>query len=166
MNHLDDLDNFAYGLDIRAARGTFLPLPTRKNSDGKWIITREEKDVSTTSPSSAGNVYEEFESTKPVTKVDKWSRELLDISTRNSLVSMKKGKKLMPLLITDISELEDKFAEGTGFNIVYKPQDWDGTSKYGEKPFEVDYYIGNYRNNVANDLNRNRIRSPLTELEL
>ena len=167
LRKLEDANNFLCTVDIRRCRPSILPLPGRRCVEGRWVVERPEGGVSTTAPESLGVVYDdEPVHTKELTRVDKWKRDLLDITNRNNMINMKQGAKVIPLLLKDVESFEDSLADGREFSILAKPQEWDGTQTYGTKPFESELYVGNYAPMAADDLSRGRVRTPLTENEL
>ena len=162
---LEDMDNFICAIDVKKSRNAILPLPVRKEVDGKWVIERSEGIQGTVAPESLGMVYTAVD-TKPITKVDKWKRELLDITNKNNMINMKQGTKVIPLLVKDIAHFEDKLADGAEYTIYSKPQEWEGSSLYSEKPFESENYIGNYEKAFSEEIDRNKLRTPMTDLEM
>jgi len=162
LKRLEDLDNFICAVDIRKSRSTIAPLPIMKTADGRWTVERSQTKESTTAPQSVGPVYRNIED-KPITKVDKWKRELLDITNRNNMINMKQGTRVIPLLVKEVARLEDRLADGAEFTIYSKPQEWGSTSVYNEKPFEAENYIGNYETESLSEIARNRIRTPMTD---
>jgi hypothetical protein len=50
-----------------------------------------------------------------------WQRRLLDLTTRNKLLSMPEGAKAVRLLCSDVGALEDRLAEGKKIKIVALP---------------------------------------------
>ena len=166
LKRLDDAENFVCAVDVRRARFTIKPLPTRRMVDGEWVVDREEAEEATSAPSAAGAVYEDPAPKGPATRVDAWKRDLLDITNRNSLLNMKNGAKAIPLMVADVGGFENLLADGKELTLLPKPQDWDGQAVYGEFPFECERYIGNYAPNAAGDVARGRLCTPLTEGEL
>lgn len=164
LERLEDTDSFICAVDIRKARNTIAPLPTRRFENGVWVADRDEDDRRVAAPKSIGEVYEEVEE-RPLTRVDMWKRDLLDTSTRNPLVNMKVGAKAVPLLVSDTALFEDIFFNGSQFLIMSKPQDWDGAKIYAERPFETEAYVGNYAKSCVDEINRGWIRTPLTDGE-
>ena len=164
LERLDDTDSFICAVDVRKARNTIAPLPTRRFENGVWVADRDEDTHRAAAPKSVGEVYEEAEE-RPLTRVDMWKRDLLDISSRNPLVNMKVGAKAVPLLVSDTSLFEDLFYNGEQLLIMPKPQDWDGAKTYAERPFETEAYVGNYARSCAEEIGRGWVRTPLTEAE-
>jgi len=161
---LEDADNFICAIDIMKARTTVRPLPVKKELGGGWVIERGEGMQGTTAPQSLGQVYTAVDG-KPLTKVDRWKRELLDITNKNNMINMKQGSKVIPLLIKDISRFEDELADGYEYTIYPKPQEWEGTAMYNQRPFESELYIGNFEKASVEEMSRNRLRTPLTDVE-
>ena len=164
LSKLEDADSFICTVDIRRTRTMITPLPVRKLVDGEWVVEREERESITYAPSPADEIYADMES-RQLTRVDRWKRDLLDITNRNNMINMKQGTKVVPLLTSDISSFEDGLARGEEFTLLPRPQEWDSAKAYGERPFESENYIGNYASSASDELSRRRIRTPMTELE-
>lgn len=158
---LEQPEKFICAVDIARARPSILPLPSRRMVDGRWVVERGE--VTVTAPESVGTVYDMPESNRQVTRVDRWKRELLDITNRNNMVSMKQGTKVTPLMVGDVAGFENALSAGSEFTILPRPQEWDGTQNYGARPFETELYMGNYGQMAADDMSRGRVRTPMTE---
>lgn len=166
LKRLEDADRFVCSVDIRRCRHTILPLPGKRWEDGRWVVEREERRETTSSPGSVGEVYIPNDISRELTRVDRWKRDLLDITNRNNMINMKQGTKVAPLLLKDVSSFEDEFSGGREFIVLSKPQEWDGNQIYGERPFETELYVGNYATMAADDMSRGRIRTPMTDTEL
>lgn len=166
LRRLEDADSFICSVDIARSRELIRPLPSRRIENGEWVVERDEAKVSTTAPSPVGDVYDIPETGRPITKADRWKRELLDITNRNNMINMKQGTKVAPLLIKDVSSFEDALVNGAEFSILPRPQEWNGYQEYGARPFETELYIGNYSSMAGGDLSRGYIRTPMTEKDL
>jgi len=162
---LEDADNFICAIDIKKARTAIRPLPVKKKVDGEWVIERDEGKQGTTAPDSLGQVYTTVDE-RPLTKVDRWKRELLDITNKNNMINMKQGSKVIPLLVKDIAHFEDELADGSEYTIYAKPQEWEGTALYNERPFESENYIGNFEQAFNDEIARKKLRTPLTDTEM
>ncbi len=90
-----------------------------------------------------------------------WKRGLLDLSTRNCLLRMKTGKKLLPLIIPDIGLLEELLLGGGRFVLAPKPSEWDGARRYRKDPFETERYIGSCDESLSEDIRNGILHSPL-----
>lgn len=105
LSKLDDQNSFMYAVDIAAARIKVPPLPVR--TAGGWSVSYSG------GPSGAPVEVERAAplpgSGSPTSRTEMWKRELLDTTTRNYLISMKAGSRVLPLLVTDGPGLEDAF---------------------------------------------------------
>ncbi len=164
LKRLEDAESFSCAVDIRKSRPAIRPLPTRRYENGVWSVEKDEFDTRSSAPKEVGEVYEAAED-RALTRVDIWKRDLLDITTRNPLVSMKVGAKAVPLLVGNTSEFGEAFAKGAQFTLMPKPQDWDGAGIYSERPFETETYVGNYAGSFGDELSRGWIRTPLGEAD-
>ena len=54
-------------------------------------------------------------------RLERWQRQLLDLSTRNRLLHVKPGATAIPLICPQPARLEDELADGASFRIVSKP---------------------------------------------
>ena len=54
-------------------------------------------------------------------RLDRWQRKLLDLTTRNRLLSLKHGAATIRLVCPAPADLEDRLAEGTSFRVVGMP---------------------------------------------
>ena len=50
-------------------------------------------------------------------KITMWERKLLDLDLRNQLINMRLTKKVIPLFVSSLSDLEDKLSDGKDFVI-------------------------------------------------
>ena len=79
-------------------------------------------DVSEINPPTTPQV-EPDGSEAATSRLDRWSRRLLDLTLRNRLLNFKETKKTIPLLVTDIWSLEDVLAEGVNLEVLPRPRD-------------------------------------------
>lgn len=160
-----DADSFLTGIDISLARAIIRPMPSRVLKNNIWVIedgaAGAEPPADLTGAGQADRAFAE----RNTTTFDRWKNDLLDLSARNNLLNAKVGKKVVPLLVADIGELENKLADGQWFDLKEKPQEWDGASEYGKKPLEAECYIGNAGMTSAGDLNGHVLRTALPEEE-
>ncbi len=162
LSRLDDFESFVCAVDIAAARTSIRPMPTRTLVDGRWVVDRSQLEDGCVPQFTPEQIYED-PALRNLTRVDRWKRELLDIGTRNSLINMRVGTKTVPLMLSEIASFEDLFSTGKEFFIHPKPQDWTGEEAYLARPFEAEFYIGNYAAASSADIKRGWIRTPLTE---
>lgn len=161
LREIDDADDFICAVDIRAARQTIKPLPAVETVEGRWIIDKKDEKSHTTAPKPVSEIYEDIEA-RSLTVLDRWKRDLLDITGRNPLINMKQGKKTVPILITDTIELMEALVTERSFEILSRPQLWDGAQGYERSPFEQESYIGNYKNISRDEMVHGRLHTPLS----
>jgi hypothetical protein len=53
----------------------------------------------------------------PATRLDRWKRNLLDLSMRNRLLNFRDTKKKLRILCPDLASLEDALADGDKFQV-------------------------------------------------
>lgn len=98
-------------------------------------------------------------------RVDAWRRDLLDITVRNNLISMRAGTRILPLLVTDCRSLENEMQAERTFTILPRPDGWNGGEPYAKHPFEPGSYMGGYAGTAADEMSRGYLRSPLPAKE-
>lgn len=54
----------------------------------------------------------------PAGRIDRWQRKLLDLSLRNRLLNFRPTKQTVPIMCPDVSELEDRLADGARMRLV------------------------------------------------
>ena len=142
---LANYSSFNGVIDIRRARmGNVKPMPLEKRDTGFFELEHHDlKENELTGLSekqieeiSIGDLKDE-----KISKLTQWERKLLDLSTRNPLISI--SKKAIPLLVNGLNEIEDAFAENAEYKLRPVPEEWiirgvneillpEGRSKLGE----------------------------------
>jgi len=164
MNHLNDANCFVCAVDVKRSRNTVVPMPTRRMVDGRWAIVREERKSQTIAPDKV-LLDHSVPLDAPLSKRDQWERKLLDVTSNNALISLRMGKKLLPLLMKDVAKFENHLSNGKEFSVKSKPQEWTGEEEYGKLPFESEAYIKNFEKASTLELEKQLIRTPLTDSE-
>lgn len=166
---LNDPAAFVLAIDVKRTRFSGIrPIPQRILNGLQWEIVenKTEEETSYASPQhitayDLSGIDEEI----TVTKQLLWERKLLDLSLRNNLLNIRMTKNTLQLMSADLYLLEDALADGSEFQILSKPADWDNPL----------YQFGLYRSPAANDpvdalvkseLSQNRLRTHLEEGEL
>lgn len=130
MTKLSSVSDFVMAIDVYAARlKNIRSLPSRVSDGG--IVTIEQVDRRdseiTEAPKALGitNVEVPVHSARKIsTKKELWESKLLDISTRNILLSLpSSGAKALAVMSSHIDELEDAISDGHEFNLFSVP-DW------------------------------------------
>ena len=93
-----------------------------------------------------------------------WERKLLDTSLRNSLVNMRMGKRVLPLVSFGINKLEDYMQEGKNFRVAAFPEEKKPEPEEG-RIFDSSLYPA-LQPTVEQGLLGTKIYSFLTETEL
>ncbi len=164
-DNLSDSDTFQLAVEIYNARQKIKPLPIRRMEGTSWIVERDAAVADMAAPKQLGHVDVAMDYDIKLTKVEKWKRQLLDLSTRNYLIKMSLGKKIVPLLISDIASMEDRLSDGKTFTLMSKPQEWGGNQRYMAAPFETDECLGNCSELFSANLGKGYLHTPLTDLE-
>ncbi|QGQ99582.1 DUF3320 domain-containing protein [Paenibacillus psychroresistens] len=167
--HLADETKFDCFVDIRRARTSSIrPLPMRILTPSGWEIT--EADLKKTDYTEAPGEKEVYArpidvESIPITKQKQWERRLLDLSLRNTLLNFRMTQSSIPLMSTQLSELEDALADSQEFQILAKPQDW------GDSPRNLELFQSISNDNpvvtlLTQEFTQKRLRAELTELDL
>jgi hypothetical protein len=136
---LSDPSEFRLAIDVQRARlGGVLPLPTLEagvhtGSDGvaqeNAAPTKSARDLD-----EELRVYLEAERRRreeeetPDTRLDRWLRQLLDLTMRNRLLnSATSSKRIIPLIPGNLGAIEDRLADGKSFRILDRPVELEGT---------------------------------------
>jgi hypothetical protein len=123
--------SFEFVVDIFRGRSCeIIPLPIRvMGSDGWEVKAPEVGNIEGVAPQSnmiSKAVLDEASHEK--TKKQLWERSLLDLSMRNSLLNMKPGGKVLPVLLPQPEDIVRSLSEGTSFSISAKPEEFSANS--------------------------------------
>ena len=123
----DEMFNAA--VDIRRARAHRInPLGLKLNRQSGADDTDDSSLVEQTMeeapslPDFTGEVNEELHDETPEGRLERWQRKLLDLSTRNSLLSHKTSKSSLRFICPDVGLLEDKLSGGLKISIRSVPR--------------------------------------------
>ena len=142
---LADPSEFRLAIDVHRARlGGVLPLPTLEAGvhggsegveQGEAVPTKSARDLD-----EELRVYLEAERRRreedetPDTRLDRWLRQLLDLTMRNRLLNSSTGsKRIIPLIPGNLGAIEDRLADGKSFRILDRPIELEGM-----KPSQAD----------------------------
>jgi very-short-patch-repair endonuclease len=169
---LEQLPDFLCAIDIqRARRGGIRPLP-----QGSAKVVKEAPSMAAPHPAGPEGDFHDLPDTAdgevgppieaPKTRLETWSRKLLDLSLRNKLINFKETKKTIPFLCPNLSALEDALSDGAEFKILARPPDF-GTHdprdagavqrSTGENPLLAL---------VAKEMGEKRLRADLADTDL
>ncbi len=167
---LSDTSGFEIAVDVKRCRGGGIrPLPLRVNEpDGRIIADygeRSKGDI-TTEPGNLIGDDRILEQTKTViSKQQLWERKLLDLSLRNPLLSFRATKNAIQIMISNITELEDRLASGESFTVMPQPTDWAKTCKDSDV-FNAENDQSVISQIAESEFKNKRIRTFLSETEL
>ncbi|MBE6357377.1 MAG: DUF3320 domain-containing protein [Lentisphaerae bacterium] len=116
INHLADSCKFDFAVDIvRARLSKILPLPIRNSVNGMEFlpVERHVKPGNDTASRQleAGVDLDELDPGTAASRLDRWTKKLLDLSLRNRLLNVRDTKLTIPLVCHDIAELENSLAD-------------------------------------------------------
>lgn len=168
--NLNELD-FQYVIDVKCARTlNITPVMSRTIKDNGWVIARSssKENTITTAPNLLDDLGdEEFDITKDekeYTKQEQWERKLLDLGLRNRLINMHLSSGLIPILLSSLSELENRLADKESFRLSSKPNEYK-LSKLKDD-FESISDLGEYKSFICSEFDNNILHTTLTEGEL
>jgi len=157
-------------LDVHRARlAGIRPLPQRVQSDQGWVVEerarpREElsaapEDLAERVDESSGNAAELDAREK---KIRVWERKLLDLGLRNSLINLRAGKSLIPVLSPSLPQLEDSLFDGRQYTIEPAPQEWH-ISDEALRSLEPPAELPGGRELLVSEAANGRLRSLMNE---
>lgn len=169
--HLNEDEQFRFAVDIVRARNSGIrPLPILRSAGG--LELGEEPPPPDALPCDSHRElcdsinFSELSEKTPAGRIRRWQQKLLDLSLRNRLLNVRENSRLIPLICSDITKLEDKIA--TRENLSIKPI----SNLLGEKDLhdisqsrsaELKTEI---RTLLAQELEQRRLWTPLSEEEL
>ncbi len=183
--HFENLDHFVCAIDVRRARTSHIrPIPMRRAAgEGDVEIVVD----TTPPPPSPGEVgsntpvrtvdpgeTQQAESqpdtsengkTQASDRLEQWKRKLLDLSLRNALLNFRETKRTVPILSSNLSDLENALAEGRKLAIHAMPADWEKSER---DPSLFLQRTGDdaVRELLLSEFEKGRLRAALGETEL
>jgi DNA polymerase III delta prime subunit len=156
-------------IDIKRARLSGIsPLPIRVQTEYGWSIEHEivNKGEYTAIPDEVGTrlIIDDNGKKEEFSKIALWERKLLDLSQRNSLISMRMVSTVVPILSASLDELEDALEKGTEFVLHSLPLDWSIPKTHIN--FETIHNLGDNAAVIRSEFNNKRLRSIFSEDEL
>ncbi|OYP38037.1 DUF3320 domain-containing protein [Rhodopirellula sp. MGV] len=158
-------------IDIARARMNQIR-PLASHQIASQVVTEEESASQGPLPLPAAPTFDDvaFEESdeKPATpegRIDRWQRKLLDLSLRNRLLNFKSNKQSIPILCPDISQLEDRLADGGKLRLISLSEQ----NPLGDRDAETHRQRTNQDLNLEfarQALGRDEITCTLTEKEL
>ena len=167
--NITGIEDFDCVIDVNRARlSGILPLPLRIQTADGWRVDRPhlDRDALTAAPQSFSNPLKIDDRTQVFEhpRLAQWDRKLLDLGLRNSLISLKPTKTLIPILTSSPEELENALSGGSDFSIAPRPTDWVvGEDKLG---FDGLHRPAEQTGVLQAEFKNKRLRSTLGEEEL
>ncbi|WP_158299201.1 DUF3320 domain-containing protein [Paenibacillus antri] len=175
--HLADPESFFAFVDVKRTRASSIrPLPLRVPTPNGWEIRSDDGGSAGAAASAAalrGAVPEALEvldrpeevSALPMTKQREWERRLLDLSLRNTLLNFRATRSSIPVMSTQLGDLEDALAGNDEFQLLPMPGDWSDTPRDAElyRRIASDHPVAAL---IKQEFLLKRLRADLTEREL
>ena len=153
-------------IDIARARLSGIrPMPLRVKTEHGWTIEqpRIRQDELSAQPSFVSGKVEVPERDKnALTRKQIWERRLLDLGLRNTLISMRLSKSVVPVLTRSVYDLADSIEKGESYQILSRPFDFRISGGY-----QLDTYNINSSQTAVlqSEYENHRLRSVLTIAE-
>lgn len=166
---LNDTEEFRFAVDVHRARVEQVrPLPLRLQSGVGVLIDgteakENESNIPTLAPISiAGRTVEE----EGRSRLDRWKKQLLDLSLRNRLLNFKPSRTSVRILYTDLAELQSILSESKGLRVLSVYNETADPND-GDLPIRVEgnekYVVGAV---LRDDIRNGRLRTDLAPPEL
>lgn len=135
LEHLQDEDEFLFGVDVFMARGVQIkPLPSRAvlarapelDEASAPEDIEQTPDLPPLDPIFLAPIEIAADDT-PEGRLAKWKAKLLDLTLRNKLLNFKTTKSTLQLVAPDLAALEDSLSEGAEFRIKPLPALMEGS---------------------------------------
>jgi DNA segregation ATPase FtsK/SpoIIIE-like protein len=170
--HFMDLRKFNYFIDVKRSRFSGIyPLPQRKFNSGEIellddasFFTKEGEPIAPEKIAQFAPLIHTQE--KPIFgKQQLWERKLLDLSLRNNLLNLRLTRSSIQFIDVPIGELEDSLYQGSEFQILHKPKDWENTLR-DEGIYQAYSSSNPLRDLVLKEFSQKRLRAYISEEEL
>lgn len=159
--------NFEGVVDVTSGRQYGItPIMTKSDQSDYIMEGYGDRKTVTEAPNTVierlGNVEFKLDS---IEKTDIWSRNLLDLTLRNSMINFRMNKSAIQLMVYDLASLEDELSSYERFKVIEKPEiltlEEANNSVINSKALK-----SRFKNMIDADFKENRIRSFLTEYML
>ena len=135
----DKEDDFVYLIDIKQARARKIrPISTvEEKPEEKSSDSNNELSLPVIPPLPPVRADEQVVAETPDTRIDAWQRKLLDLTKRNSLLSLKDRAVAIKLYCPDIGSMEDSLADGASFRFLSAEESPLNDSERSEEAFRL-----------------------------
>ncbi|MDT0738563.1 DUF4011 domain-containing protein [Staphylococcus haemolyticus] len=160
--NLDNPYNFECIVDVIGCRNIGIKPISTSNEKLNFKMEYGERTGITTIPSKTIEKIDAIDyKVNQLEKTDIWSRNLLDLTLRNSLINFRVNTNSLQLMIYDLATLEDELASSKNFTIIAKPENLV-TSNNDLSFYNVNSIKKTYEKLIDADFKDNKIRSFLT----
>jgi len=168
--HLLQPEAFHLFVDLRRARHARVrPLPVRIRTDEGWVAEEPPgpaagAEAAAPSDISVGPRPDE-RITVTHTRQQTWERRLLDLTLRNTLLSLRPSRTMVQLLTADPAGVEDRLSTGGEMPLLAAPASWAG-GRRSDGTFPPLHPTDAVHGLVADDERQRRLRTCLGEADL
>lgn len=150
-------DDFVFLIDIKQARARKIkPISTvEKKAVEKSSDSNNELSLPVVPPLPPVRADEQVVAETPDTRIDAWQRKLLDLTKRNSLLSLKDRAVAIKLYCPDIGSMEDSLADGASFRFLPAEESPLNGSERSEETFRLQAGSNIHKEYALEQLNEN-----------
>ncbi len=164
----DKEDDFVYLIDIKQARSRKIrPISTvEEKLEEKTAGSKSELSLPMAPPLPPVRKDEQIISETPDTRIDAWQRKLLDLTKRNSLLSLKDRAVAIKLFCPDISSMEDRLADGVSFKFLSSEESPLNDKERSEETFRLQVGSDIHSDYAIEQLNNNSLIANMSKRKL
>ena len=161
-------EDFVYLIDIKQARSRKIkPISTvEEKLDEKISESDTELSLPVIPPLPPVRADEQVIAETPDTRIDTWQRKLLDLTKRNSLLSLKDRAVAIKLYCPDIGSMEDNFADGVSFRFLSSEESPLNDKERSEETFRLQVGSDIHRDYALEQLNKNVLLANMSRKKL
>ncbi len=164
----DKEEDFVYVIDIKQARSRKIkPIYTIEiKPDEKVSESDTELSLPIIPPLPPVRADEQVIIETPETRIDSWQRKLLDLTKRNSLLSLKDRAVAIKLYCPNISSMEDNLADGISFRFLSSEESPLNDKERSEETFRLQVGSDIHREYAIDQLNRDILIANMSRRKL
>lgn len=164
----DKEEDFVYLIDIKQARARKIkPISTvEEKPDEKISESDAELNLPVIPPLPPVRADEKIVAETPDTRIDAWQRKLLDLTKRNSLLSLKDRAISIKLYCPDIGSMEDNLANGVSFRFLSSEESPLNDKERSEETFRLQVGSDIHRDYALEQLNKNVLLANMSRKKL
>lgn len=164
----DKEEDFVYLIDIKQARSRKIkPISTvEEKPDEKTSESDTELSLPVIPPLPPVRADEQVITETPDTRIDAWQRKLLDLTKRNSLLSLKDRAVAIKLYCPDIGSMEDNLADGISFQFLSSEESPLNDKERSEETFRLQVGSDIHRDYALEQLNKNVLLANMSRKKL